>query len=135
MNLLWPLPSSPPATAAPMGHTEEDGCLPLSSRPRRDSEPDPAMGPCMEICSSDDRSDAGTAHPEPFGQPVSDTVLKDVLWTLHSSLQSYMQACFCKYTTEIQDLGDRVSHLEDGMSAYIMSFNTMVYNVADLEDF
>lgn len=49
-----------------------------------------------------------------------------MLWTLRASLPSDMKACFHKFTAEIQDLGDRVNHLEDGMSACVAYFNTMV---------
>lgn len=88
----------------------------------------------------DSVANAELNHPDPFvtfvatGLLVSDVVLKDMLWSLHSSLQSnmqaclqrFMQACLQRFSAEIQNLGDRVTHLEDGVSACNTSFNTMV---------
>lgn len=44
-------------------------------------------------------------------QPVSDTMLKGMLLSLHLSLQADMMSGLHKYVADIQELGERVSHV------------------------
>lgn len=129
------------AAADPRGCNEEDSCSPsfspstrspAKSWPRWDFDPTVNLGPSMEVCATTHQSCSENDHSEPFdsfpasGQPVSDTVLKDMLLSLCSSLQADMLECFCKYSAEVQELEDRLSHLEYNMSACITSYNAMV---------
>lgn len=76
-----------------------------------------------------------------------DVIMKDMLLSLCSSFQADMLACFQK-CNPVQDLGERVSNLEDSMGVCMESYNNMVdahathsedidwlkSKVADLED-
>lgn len=81
-------------------------------------------------------------------RPVSDTVLKEMLLSLKASLHADMTAGINHCQREVQALGIRVDHIEQRMSDFTSSFNTMVdahsnhaeeiawlkNKVADLED-
>lgn len=47
-----------------------------------------------------------------MNQPVTDTVLKDMLLSLQSSLQADMMSCMQKFNKEIQAVKSRVNHIE-----------------------
>lgn len=60
------------------------------------------------------------------GQPVFDIMVKEMLLSLCSFLQADMLSCFYKYAAEAQELGERLRHVEDSLSACITSYNTIV---------
>lgn len=76
-------------------------------------------------------SPSHTRHGDPIapfpmpGSP-SDTMVKEMLLSLWSSLQADMLSCFDKYVAEAQELGERLRHVEDSLSACITSYNTIV---------
>lgn len=55
------------------------------------------------------------------GQPVSDTMMKDMLLSLGASLQKDMMSCIQQTRLELQDLGDRVDHVD-----FNDNYNTLV---------
>lgn len=59
-------------------------------------------------------------------QPVMDTVLKDMLLSLRSSLQSDMMNCMHRFSTEIQAVEERVEHIEHKMGEFATTINDLV---------
>lgn len=59
-------------------------------------------------------------------QPVIDTVLKDMLLSLRSSLQSDMMKCMHKFNTNLQAVETRVEHIEQKMGEYAVTINDLV---------
>lgn len=95
----------------------------------------------METAAADPIASFSTSS-----QPISDTTLKVTLLSLWVSLQSDLLSGLHQCRTEVHTLVDRESKLEDQMSKYTTSFNTMVEaheahfgdliksKLADLED-
>lgn len=54
-------------------------------------------------------------------QPVMDTVLKDMLMSLRSTIQTDMASCMSRFTKDIQAIGDRVDHVEVKMYAHTIN--------------
>lgn len=59
-------------------------------------------------------------------KPVIDTVLKDMLLSLRSSLQSDLMDCMHKFNTSIQAVETRVKHIEQKMGEYAVTINDLV---------
>ncbi|XP_018417948.1 PREDICTED: uncharacterized protein C3orf67-like [Nanorana parkeri] len=67
-------------------------------------------------------------------QPLSDTTLKDMLVSLRSSLNSDMQALVHQFSSDLQEVGERVTHIEDKMGDFADTFNELVDAHNDRED-
>lgn len=136
--------TSSPSTRSPAKQKQR---IAYPERPLRDPEmevsrPQNAVEPAVHITQ-----DPIAAFPT-SGRPVSDTVLKDMLLSLKASLHTDMTAGINHCQREVQALGRRVDHIEQYMSDFTSSFNTMVdahsnhdeeiawlkNKVADLED-
>lgn len=63
-----------------------------------------------QASESTSQSDPIGAFPT-SGQPVSDTMLKDMLLSLRSFLHANMLSCIHQFKAEIQGLGDRVTRV------------------------
>lgn len=133
---------------------------PAKSRPRRDSPARPQPATDMEVSGPPSISTnlrgqvEGVVEGDPIAafptsnSPISDTVLKEMLLSLRSSLQSDMVADINKCTKEFQAPRLRVDHVESKMEEYTSSYNVMVEahtaqgedlawmrdKIADLED-
>lgn len=59
-------------------------------------------------------------------QPVIDTVLKDMLLSLRSSLQSDLMKCMHKFNNNLQAVETRVEHIEQKMGEYATTINELV---------
>lgn len=59
-------------------------------------------------------------------QPVSDSTLKDMLVSLRSSLHADRIECMRGFKTDINELGERVDHVEHKMGDFASSFNSLV---------
>lgn len=79
------------------------------------------------------------------GQPVSDTVLKDMLMSLRSSIHHDMLHTVNKCQAEVHIIGERVNQIEHAMGEHATLFNKMEDahtahsddikdKIADLED-
>lgn len=66
-----------------------------------------------------------------MGQPVSDTTLKVMLLSLRASLKPDLLSSITHCKLELQELGDRVGHMEDKMCEVTTSFNALVDSHAD----
>lgn len=64
--------------------------------------------------------------PFPHNQPLMDTVLKEMLVSLRSSLQFNMISCVHKFSTELQSVSTRVIHIETKMGDYAATINDQV---------
>lgn len=125
---------------------------PAKARPRRDSPPtDSAYSP-MEQSAVPTPPPALPADPfaafHPGDQPVSASLLKDMLHTLWSSIHKDMLHAVSQTQREVHHLGGRVDAVEASMDKCTLSFNTLVTahnghaediswlkdKVADLED-
>ena len=59
-------------------------------------------------------------------KPVLDTVLKEMLVSLRSSLHSDMVSCVHKFSSDLRHVADRVSHVETKMGEYASTINALV---------
>lgn len=59
-------------------------------------------------------------------QPVIDTVLKEMLVSLRSSLHSDMISCVHKFSTEVQSVSARMTHIETKMGEYANTTDDLV---------
>ena len=59
-------------------------------------------------------------------QPVMDTVLRDMLVTLRSSLQADMMNCMHRVSGELREVEGRVEHIESKMGEYASTINNLV---------
>lgn len=81
---------------------------------------------------ADSAAPAPRIHSDPIAafptsdQPVSDTVLKDMLLSLRAPLQADMVSCMAQHKVEIQELGERVDHVENTLSDFTEDYNTLV---------
>lgn len=122
---------------------------PVKSKPRRAPDLDrEKVSTCQEPLD-DTRELAETINSFPTNnQPISDTELKDMLVSLRSSLHADMMECMRGFKTDINEMGERVDHVEHKMGKFASTFNSLVdahndqtnevawlkANVADLED-
>lgn len=60
--------------------------------------------------------------------------MKDMLVSLRSSIHSDVQSIALKLNTEIQDLGNRVSHAENKMGEFASAYNDLVDSHNDREN-
>lgn len=81
-------------------------------------------------------------------QPISESTLKDMLVSLCNSLHADMMKCMRSFKTKVNELGERVDHVEQKMGEHASSYNLLVdahndqsdevtwlkAKVADLED-
>lgn len=73
-----------------------------------------------------------TGHDDPIAsfptseQLISDTTVKDMLLSLRASLQSNLLVGLHHCRAGVHELGDRVDQVEELMSDFASSFNTMV---------
>lgn len=113
---------------------------PAKSKPRKEP-PQP--------CEEEMQGEAGSeAYPPPLtptvdpivafpttGQPVSDTMLKDMLLSLRASLQVGILTCINQHIAEIQERGDWVDHVENSLTKFTENYNTLVdSHTAQTED-
>lgn len=91
--------------------------------------------------------DPFTAFPT-TDKPVSDTMPKDMLASLRSSMHADMIKCINNFKAEVGDLGERVDHIQKKIGDFAASHNTLIdahndqsdeitwlkAKVADLED-
>lgn len=59
-------------------------------------------------------------------QPVLDTVLKEMVVSLRSSLHSDMVSCMHKFSKDLISVSERVSHVENKMGEYAVTINDLV---------
>lgn len=89
---------------------------PAKSKPRLDGN---VLGP--ETSPASDSGDDTRELPEltemfpTLNKPVLDTVLKDMLLSLRSTIQSDMATCMHRFNREVQEVGNRVNHIESKM--------------------
>lgn len=100
----------------------------MKSKPHRQSPVRSTTDPIMAV--SNVQASTSNPHPDPIailptaGQPVSDTISKDILLSLCSSLHSDM--LLCVQQLKVKELGERVDRVETSMNKFTMSFSTMV---------
>lgn len=105
---------------------------PVKSRPKSKLSDGVPESQDMEVSAQTAGPPAPQPHTDPFASfgtsdlPVSDTMLKRMVTSLKELLQHNMKSCFHRIQAGIQDLGDRVDHVEDKMCDYAESFNTVV---------
>lgn len=105
---------------------------PAKSKPWWDPEDQDNVADMPEVSEAyvQQNTDAGLADPlasfPTSGQFISDTTLKDMLWSLRASLQTHLLAGLCHCRAEVEELGHRVDQVEEHMSEFASSFNTMV---------
>lgn len=82
------------------------------------------------------------------GQPISDTMLKEMMLSLQASLHADLVSSVKVCQVEVQNVGDRINQVEHTLGGYFSSFNTLVDShnthneeilwlkdtIADLED-
>lgn len=111
----------------------------LGAQKRRDSRTDAADAD-HEVSSLHDSEDDTRELPDSIdlfptnNQPVIDTVRKEMLVSLRSSLHSDMITCVHKFSSELQSISDRVSHIENKMGEYATTINDLVDANASKED-
>lgn len=59
-------------------------------------------------------------------QPILDTVLKEMLVSLRSSLHLDMVSCVHKFSMDLKSISDRVTHVESKMGEYAVTINDLV---------
>lgn len=59
-------------------------------------------------------------------QPVMDTLLKDMLLSLQSSLHADLAALTHKFSSEIHRLGEKVNHIENSLGKINVTVNDLV---------
>ena len=110
-RLFTPSPSDSPAKVRMK--LDGDGCSP-AERPVPDSGDDTRELP-----------DSIATFPT-SNQPVMDTVLRDMLVTLRSSIQADMINCMHKVSGELREVEGRVEHIETKMGEYASTINSLV---------
>lgn len=94
----------------------------------------------MEVSAHTASQSQASATPDPLegfptsGQPVSDTVLKEMLMSLRSSLHQDMLQTVQKCQAEVHSLGERVNQIEITLDSHASSFNAMVDAHANQSD-
>lgn len=68
-----------------------------------------------------------------IGQPLSDTVMRDMLVTLRGSLHKDMMLCISQVKSDVSAMGDRVRHIEDKMGEFAVAHNELVDAHNDME--
>lgn len=61
-----------------------------------------------------------------MNQPVMDTVLKDILLSLRSSIQAYMMSCMQKFSTKSPAVKSRVDHIETKIGEFASTRNDLL---------
>lgn len=67
------------------------------------------------------------------GQPLSDTIMRDMLITLRGSLHRDMMTCIAELRKDVSSIGDRVNHIEDKIGEFIVAHNELVDAHTDTE--
>ena len=67
-------------------------------------------------------------------QAVMDTVLKDMLLSLRSTIHADMMSCMQKFHTDIQEVESRVDHIECKMGEFASTINYLVDAQKENED-
>lgn len=60
------------------------------------------------------------------GQPISDTVLKEMLLSLRVSLHADIVSGVNQCQADVQAMGEKINHIEHTIGEYSISFNTLV---------
>lgn len=127
---------------------------PAKSRQQRDSPVRSQADPAMEVSGPSSTTGQSIKGRDPItdfptaDRPVSDTLMKDMLLSLRSSLQTDLMRGITECQREVQTLGRRVNQVEHKMEEYTSSYNVMVEahsaqgedilwlkdKIADLED-
>lgn len=68
------------------------------------------------------------------GQPVLNMTLKEMLLLLQSSLLTNLSSLISKFSTDIHDLGDRVTYIENKMEDSTTTINDLVDAYDDMKD-
>lgn len=146
-----PPDDSAPSTALipPSPTTESPSSSPAKSRQKL-SHTEPVMSAAADSLLTQ----AYTPAPSPIAniqtsnQPVMDTLLKEMLLTLHTSLQTELTSFARQLTTEVNILGSRVNQVENAIGDMTLTVNDLVdaheenltenewikSKIADLED-
>lgn len=113
---------------------------PVKSKSHTEESEDVLDGMLTEV-STDNECASTASMPDPIivfpmsGQPVSDTMMKDMPLSLRESLQKDMMACIQQTKFEIQELGERVDHVDRSMCDFADNYNTLVdTHTAQAED-
>lgn len=61
-----------------------------------------------------------------INQPILDTVMKDMLMSLRSSLQADMMSCMHKFNKVLKEVETRVAHIENKMGEFAIPINDLV---------
>lgn len=125
--------SSNPPSVSSSGPSSPSTRSPAKSKPRRDSPTRQGTDPGMEVSGPhSDPTHQSSTDRDPIKEfptadrPVSDTLLKDMLLSLRSSLQADMVRGITECQREVQAIGHRVHQVENKMEEYTSAYNVMV---------
>ena len=108
---------------------------PAKSKPRLSPECSGGRVDMLQDSLNDTRELAAPINSFPTAdKPLSDTMLKDMLVSLRSSLHADMMECMRGFKADVQELGGRVDHVEQKMGEFASSFNSLVDAHNDQED-
>lgn len=100
---------------------------PAKSKPRMDGNGLSPEGSVASDSGEDTREIPESIETYPTqNQPVLDTVLKDMLLSLRSTIQSDMASYMHKINKDIQSVGNRIDHIETKMEEYAGTINDLV---------
>lgn len=121
MTSTTPHPTKPPSESS-SGTSSPSTRSPAKSKLWRDSPTRPQVDPNMEVSGphnnttgQDIQGGDPIADLPTAGRPISDTMLKEMLLSLQSSLQADMVRGINKFKREGQANGHRVDHVESKM--------------------
>ncbi|XP_073453695.1 uncharacterized protein [Aquarana catesbeiana] len=118
--------NSPPRGSQSSPATPASGS-PEKSRARMDAADEE-----YEVSSAHDSGDDTRELPNSIdqfpttNQPVMDTILKEMLVSLRSSLHSDMLSCIHTVNRDLQEVSERVTYVEDKMGKFATTINALV---------
>lgn len=127
--------SSNPPSESSSGPSSPTSRSPAKSKPWRDSPVRQQTDPDMEVsghCSTSTSTHQSSTEGDPIKEfptadrPVSDTLLKDMLLSLRSSLHTDMVRGINECQREVKAIGHRVHQVENKMEEYTAAYNVIV---------
>lgn len=110
---------STPGPSSPLSRS------PAKSRPQLEDSAAQVSPGHDSINDTRELVDPFTSFPT-SGTAVSDTVLKDMLVSLLSSMHGDMLLCMKSFKADIGELGDRVAHVEEKIGEFAAFHNTLI---------